>query len=310
MRKIYVVLALIMILTVFSFANGWLNAQSEIQNSFNANSPSQNLQNQLLGSTNTNGSFLNLGSNVSVSGSNNLHDKGTYVLLVNISNYGTTKISVNNFPGNSKNWIYWTESTTTDWHNNGIVFSVSYENNNYLNFHIYIPSTSTISPGTYNGLIKIYGQNPGNDQNLWVESINLTLVYKTQSYIATATSYDASFCGVTGNVLTNAYNPNGVLLAKLTVQSNMSTITVNVSTGVNGGSLTPGISPLSLPNGMTLNYSSNYNYNKSVLTLPTQTGSQYSGELDIYASNKIAPWTTPGQTTIQFQFTIIPKGSY
>jgi len=32
----------------------------------------------LLRSTNTNGSFLNLGSNVSVSGSNNLHDNGTY----------------------------------------------------------------------------------------------------------------------------------------------------------------------------------------------------------------------------------------
>ncbi|BBJ28966.1 hypothetical protein [Athalassotoga saccharophila] len=120
--------------------------------------------------------------------------------------------------------------------------------------------------------------------------------------------YNASFSGVTGNVLTNAYNTDRVLLAKLAVQSNMSTITVTVSTGVNGGSLTSGINPPGLPNGMILKYSDNYDEN--VLTLQPKDSDQYSGELDIFASKSIESWVAPGKIVITFQFTIIPNCGY
>ncbi|MGC8545167.1 MAG: hypothetical protein ACP5NR_04380 [Athalassotoga sp.] len=306
MRKIYVLLILISIIATLSFADNWLNAQTEIQKSFNSNSPGQNLQNQLLGSTNTNNSFLNLGSSVSLLDSNNIHDKGTYYLTVSISNSGTTTIEWtlpnNALPGNVNWW-------TTGSGQNFVSKIATSNTSNNISISIYIPAGT--SPGTYNEVITLATGNPGQDSNVWECFIDLTIVYKAQSYIATATSYDASFCGVTGNVLTNSYTPfdGGVLLAKLAVQSNMSMITVEVSTGVNGGSLTSGISPSGLPNGMTLHYSNNYTENGNVLTLPIGSN-PYSGELDIFASNSIASWATPGQTTIQFEFTIVPKGSY
>ncbi len=314
MRKIYVFLILLGLLAVAIFADsGWLNAQTEIQKSFNANSPGQNLQNQLLGSTNTNNGFLNLnGSNVSVLDSGNIHPVGVSE-IVSISQSGTTTIEIpNNFPGSSVNWTYWAVATATSL--SGIRFSVSYVSNDYLNFSIYIPSSLNLSPGTYNGLISVYGKNSGNDNNLWVGTVNLTIIYKEQSYVATATSYDASFCGVTGNVLTNSYTPfnGGVLLAKLTVTSNSTKITVSVSTGVNGGDLTSGISPSGLPNGMALKYSTSYNSSTQLLTLSGGSSGNYqhSGEVDIYASNSIGSWAAPGQTKIEFQFTITPSCNF
>ncbi|MGC8708412.1 MAG: hypothetical protein ACP5R1_06805, partial [Athalassotoga sp.] len=55
-----------------------------------------------------------------------------------------------------------------------------------------------------------------------------------QGYVATATSYDASFCGATGNPLTVAYTNSGNLLASLKVESNMDTIAVSVAFSVTG----------------------------------------------------------------------------
>gem|GEM_PF-2877487 len=313
LRKIYILLILLSLVTVLSFADsGWLNAQSEIQKSFNANSPATNvLQNQLLGSTNTNSGFLNLnGSNVNALGSGFI--VGTESTSVIISQCGTTTLLIkNDFPYQVQK--YWVEKIS-NWPP-GMRFSASYYSSKFLNLSVYIPPN--LSPGTYSGSIAVYEIL----YYIWwgyiwevtfEELVNLEISYTAQSYVATATSYNATFCGATGNVLTNSYKPssNGVLLAELVVQSNSSTITINVSTAVNGGSLTPGINPSGLPDGMVLNYSNSYNASTHVLTLqPQASGASYPylGTLDIIASNSIAQWVIPGQTVIEFQFTIVPK---
>ncbi|MGC8589161.1 hypothetical protein [Athalassotoga sp.] len=310
MRKIYVLLILISIIATLSFADNWLNAQTEIQKSFNSNSPGQNLQNQLLGSTNTNNSFLNLGSSVNALGASN--DPSAVTLNECVSSVGANTFNIplsalNGIPADP-NWTY----SITNFNGNGITLnstSVSYSKSkpSTLNLNVTVPSNYSL-PNCVTMTLLATQKNGQTKQ--WNITLNISNCDE-QSYIATATSYDASFCGVTGNVLTNSYTPfdGGVLLAKLAVQSNMSMITVEVSTGVNGGSLTSGISPSGLPNGMTLHYSNNYTENGNVLTLPIGSN-PYSGELDIFASNGIASWATPGQTILQFQFTIIPNGSY
>lgn len=307
MRKIHILLILLNLVAVFAFAdNYWFNAQTEIQNSFNANSPGQNvLQNQLLGSTNS--SFVHLGgSTVNALGST-LPNKGTtYTLSVSISNSGITTIEYtlpnNALPGNV-NW--WTTSGSQNF-----VSKIATSSSSKNNIYIYINIPAGTSPGAYDETITLATGNPGNDSNVGECFIDLIIVYKTQSYSATATSYDATFRGVTGDVLTNSYTPSGdkVLLASLAVQSNSSTILVKVSTGVNDRNLTSGIDPSGLPKGMMLNYSSSYNAGNNVLALSSSENA-YAGTLDITASN-ITSWATPGQTALEFQFTIVPKGSY
>jgi hypothetical protein len=82
-----------------------------------------------------------------------------------------------------------------------------------------------------------------------------------QGYVATATSYDASFCGATGNPLTKSYVNSGYVLASLSVESNMQTIAVGVTYTLTGSA-----SDLSgyLP---TLNATSTNGYSSGVLTL-------------------------------------------
>ncbi len=218
MRKIYVFLILLGFLAVAIFADsGWLNAQTEIQKSFNANSPGQNLQNQLLGSTNTNNTFLNLnGSNVSALSA-----------------------------GQSKG------STTS--------------------------TTVTVSRTT-----------------------------TMPSYVATATAYDASFCGATGNPLIGQYQPAseeaGVLLAKLTVQSNMATIDVYVTPTFTGSS------------NLSTSLLKYYNNGSSWTSRPTMnlTGSNslYTGELDVVVlpnPNYIPQWTQTGRNVLKIVFVVTPK---
>lgn len=173
-------------MAILSFGDNWLNAQEEIQKSFNSNSPGQNLQNQLLGSTNTN-YFLDLGSSVSVL-DNNIHDKGTYYLTVNISKSGTTTIQLtlpnNALPGNF-NW--WTTASSQ----NFVSKIVTSNTSNNIFISIYIPVGT--SSGTYNEVITLATGNPGQDSNVWKYFIDLTIVYKNQNYIATATSYNPHF---------------------------------------------------------------------------------------------------------------------
>ena len=124
-----------------------------------------------------------------------------------------------------------------------------------------------------------------------------------QGFVATATSYDASFCGATGNPLnSSAYSSNGHLLASLSVESNMDSIAVGVSytlTGPNGdltGYLT-GISPS--------------NNSSQVLTLTGgSVSTPWSGTLDVIGPSSIQPWVAAGDYTLETTFTITPKNTF
>jgi hypothetical protein len=173
LRKIYVVLVLIIILTVFSFANGWLNAQNEIQNSFNANSPGTLIQ--------TNHSskvyFLTVGGSVSAL---QVSSTSNYSTSISVSTPGLATIDItlpNKFlPGNGKTWTYEISSITGFGSISIYNPQISYDESgrpNYISMSINIPQN--IPAKAYGGTITITATNSGNDTNVWQGFISLTV---------------------------------------------------------------------------------------------------------------------------------------
>ncbi|MGC8683812.1 MAG: hypothetical protein ACP5UJ_07770 [Athalassotoga sp.] len=134
-----------------------------------------------------------------------------------------------------------------------------------------------------------------------------------QGYVATATSYDASFCGATGNPLTGAYTTytnsgiSGILLASLKVESNMATIAVSVTFSVTGPS---GVDVSSF-NDNLLTFSSNSNYANGTLTLTGGSdGTPYTGTLDVIGPSSIPQWVAAGDYMLTTTFTITPENTF
>ncbi len=122
-----------------------------------------------------------------------------------------------------------------------------------------------------------------------------------QGYVATATSYDASYCGATGNPLTGFYTSEGgnVLLAKLSVESNMATISVAVSYAYTGNINS---------SNFTTSYSNNYNDSTDILTLTGgSNGTPYTGTLYVYGPSEIQAWLLAGKYELSTTFMITPK---
>jgi len=160
----------------------------------------------------------------------------------------------------------------------------------------------------------VLSNNPYGSANLvqagpTCESSSLT-VYSVigieQGFVATATSYDASFCGATGSPLTSAYTDSGYVLASLSVESNMDSIAVGVSytlTGPNGEDLSS-----NLP---TLTLTSSNGYSDSTLTLAGGTVSTpWSGTLKVIGPSSIQPWVAAGDYTLATTFTITPENNF
>ena len=132
-----------------------------------------------------------------------------------------------------------------------------------------------------------------------------------QGFVATATSYDASFCGATGNLLTSPYNSNGVsgvLLASLSVESNMDSIAVGVSYKLTGSA--SGLSS-NLPTLTITTPTSPNGYSGGVLTLTGgSVSTPWKGTLDVIGPSSIQPWVAAGDYTLATTFTITPKNNF
>ena len=125
-----------------------------------------------------------------------------------------------------------------------------------------------------------------------------------QGFVATATSYDASFCGATGDPLTSAYISGSLanVLASLSVESNMATITVGVSYTLTGptGDLTGDLSGLNPSNN-------------SSQVLPLTDGSlstPWSGTLKVIGPSHIQQWVAAGDYKLATTFTITPQNTF
>jgi len=131
-----------------------------------------------------------------------------------------------------------------------------------------------------------------------------------QGFVATATSYDASFCGATGNPLTSAYVNSGYVLASLSVESNMQTIAVGVTYTLTGPTGNPSVSSSTLTGYLTgLSYSSNYS--GSALTLTGgSVSTPWSGTLKVIGPSSIQPWVAAGDYTLATTFTITPENTF
>ena len=141
-------------------------------------------------------------------------------------------------------------------------------------------------------------------------------IYVLAGFEATATGYDATFCGasgklISGTVLLNndstdsAWTPSasGVLLASLSVKSNHRTIKViaNWSSVTGPGTIAPS-------SGHTVMYyeAGSYNYSTGVWTLPAGS-SPYSGTAYAYYNDQyIQQWVEAGKYTATLTLTIVP----
>ena len=128
-----------------------------------------------------------------------------------------------------------------------------------------------------------------------------------QGYVATATSYDASFCGATGNPLTSAYVNSGYVLASLSVESNMQTINVGVTYALTGSA--SGLSHY-LPT-LTITTSTSTNGYSGTLTLAGGSFSTpWKGTLNVIGPSHIQSWVAAGDYTLATTFTITPDNTF
>ena len=178
----------------------------------------------------------------------------------------------------------------------------------------------------YNGYITEASTGPTqNTGKLQVTSI----IGVEQGYVATAVSYNASFCGVSGNPLKGLQNSsNGMLLAQLFIESNATdvTLTVSASTTLPSGALTftygslsnttwgnSGKLTLSATNVLgspTFNTLGSYSGSSPEKLSVTPIG-QYTGTAQVYANANSSNWSstkwvTAGQYTVNITFTIAP----
>jgi hypothetical protein len=178
----------------------------------------------------------------------------------------------------------------------------------------------------YNGYITEASTGPTqNTGKLQVTSI----IGVEQGYVATAVSYNASFCGVSGNPLTGLQNSsNGMLLAQLFIESNATDVTLIVSASTtlpssaltftygslsnttwgNSGKLT--LSTTNVLGSPTFNTLGSYSGSSPEKLNVTQIG-QYTGTAQVYANANSSNWSstkwvTAGQYTVNITFTIDP----
>jgi hypothetical protein len=137
-----------------------------------------------------------------------------------------------------------------------------------------------------------------------------------QGFVATATSYDASFCGATGNPLTSSYTDNGYVLASLSVESNMDSIAYTVSYTLAGptGNTAVASSVFATSELAVLNPSNPSNPAMGVSNVLKLTGGSVStpwkGTLNIIGPSSIQPWVAAGDYTFETTFTITPENTF
>lgn len=151
-------------------------------------------------------------------------------------------------------------------------------------------------------------------------------IYVVPGYVATATAYDATFCGASGylmdgTVLINDYsgitkgnyetpNASGVALAMLQMKSNHQTIEVSAVVSVLDGSNNDVTNDFPY-NGNGLLYTpgsgASYDSGSNVWTLPAGS-SPYEGTAYLYYGSgmQITPWIEAGKYTLHVVFTITP----
>jgi hypothetical protein len=165
----------------------------------------------------------------------------------------------------------------------------------------------------------VLSNNPYGSANLvqagpTCESSSLT-VYSVigieQGFVATATSYDASFCGATGNPLTAAY-VSGYVLASLSVESNMQTIAVGVTYSLNGPTGNSAVVSSDLSGYLpTLTTTSTNGYSSGVLTLAGGSlSTPWKGTLNVIGPSSIQPWVAAGDYKLATTFTITPENTF
>jgi len=183
----------------------------------------------------------------------------------------------------------------------------------------------------YNGYITEASTGPTqNTGNLQVTSI----IGVEQGYVATAVSYNASFCGVSGNPLTGLYNTDNteMLLAQLFIESNATDVTLTVSTSTtlppgaltftygslsdatttwkNSGTHMLTLSTTNVLGSPTFNTLGSYSGSSPEKLSVTPIG-QYTGTAQVYANANssnwsLTKWVTAGQYTVNITFTIAP----
>jgi len=137
-----------------------------------------------------------------------------------------------------------------------------------------------------------------------------------QGFVATATSYDASFCGATGNLLTSSYTGSGYVLASLSVESNMDSIAYTVSYTLAGptGNTAVASSVFATSELAVLNPSNPSNPAMGVSNVLKLTGGSvstpWSGTLNIIGPSSIQPWVAAGDYTFETTFTITPENKF
>ncbi len=147
-------------------------------------------------------------------------------------------------------------------------------------------------------------------------------IYVLPGYVATATAYDATFCGATGNLLsgeivttagaalvlgnsttyTQTSGAVGVALASLQIKSNYQNIQVTGTVSAAQPSSGPQLSAtfLEVVNGT-------YNSSTGLWNLPTASGSPYSGRGYLVGQgDSITPWVQAGKYAVTITFTITP----
>jgi hypothetical protein len=135
-----------------------------------------------------------------------------------------------------------------------------------------------------------------------------------QGFVATATSYDASFCGATGDPLTSAYLSGSLanVLASLSVESNMDSIAVGVSYTLTGPTGNSAVESSDLSGYLTtLTLTSPNGYSGGVLTLAGgSVSTPWSGTLYVKGPSSIQPWVAAGDYKLATTFTITPENTF
>ncbi|MGC9218011.1 MAG: hypothetical protein ACP5G8_01225 [Athalassotoga sp.] len=156
-----------------------------------------------------------------------------------------------------------------------------------------------------------------------------------QGYVATATSYDASFCGapcpcscpegtsviyrtINGYYTSVTYNPDGILISTLSVKSNMQPINVSVTVTqpTSSGNTLPMATYYLMyySNGTSITSSDFYDTNPHSISMTLNgASSPYNGKIDVVIDGYHTAWgkvVPVGDYIIATTFTISPQNTF
>ncbi len=148
-------------------------------------------------------------------------------------------------------------------------------------------------------------------------------IYVLAGFEATATAYDATFCGATGNLLDGTvlsdgnivtFDSNtfsGIALAQLKMKSNHQTIKVTAVASItdNNNSYVTDSFP-TLSNSLIFSGDGTYTTSDNVWELPAGSSAYTGTGYLVYNSTTIQPWIEAGKYTMHITFTITPATLY